>query len=201
MLYQKWNLQHFAEEEAAVETAAAGETAPDAGEQCEDFDELIRGQYKAQFDERVQKILDGRLRSLRRENERLRRGEESRREDLRRSFAALEVQQEPMRALYPDFDWRRELRDPAFGRLIAAGVDCRTAYEVVHRDEILRRAMVYSARRSARRVADSVASRARRVGENGTRSTAVTTPDPRKLSSQELSDIRRRVLDGEKIRF
>ena len=43
---------------------------------CEDagegFEELIRGRYKEQFDARVQKILDGRLKNLRRENERLR---------------------------------------------------------------------------------------------------------------------------------
>lgn len=198
---EKWNLQHFAEDAAELTADETGEMPSDAGEEQGDFEELIRGRYKAEFDRRVQKILDGRLRSLRRENERLRHGEESRHEQLRRAFAALETQQQPMRALYPDFDWRHEVKNPAFGRLIAAGVDCRTAYEVVHSGEILRRAMAYSARRGAQRMVDSVAARGRRVGENGTRSTAVTTPDPRKLSAQELADIRRRVREGEKIRF
>ena len=50
--------------------------APDAGEQEKDaeegFEALIRGKYKEEFDARVRRILDGRLRGLRQENERLR---------------------------------------------------------------------------------------------------------------------------------
>lgn len=53
-----------------------GGTAPDAGEQEKDaeegFEALIRGKYKGEFDARVRRILDGRLRGLRQENERLR---------------------------------------------------------------------------------------------------------------------------------
>ena len=39
----------------------------------ESFDDLIRGKYKPEFDARVQKIIEGRLKSLHRENEALRR--------------------------------------------------------------------------------------------------------------------------------
>ena len=53
-----------------------GGTAPDAGEQEQEaeegFEALIRGKYKEEFDARVRRILDGRLRGLRQENERLR---------------------------------------------------------------------------------------------------------------------------------
>ena len=53
-----------------------GGTAPDAGEQEKDaeegFEALIRGKYKEEFDARVRRILDGRLRGLRQANERLR---------------------------------------------------------------------------------------------------------------------------------
>ena len=38
----------------------------------ERFEELIRGEYKQQFETRVQKIIEGRLKSLHRENEALR---------------------------------------------------------------------------------------------------------------------------------
>lgn len=38
----------------------------------ETFDTLIRGKYKAEFDAKVQKIIEGRLKSLHRENEALR---------------------------------------------------------------------------------------------------------------------------------
>ena len=72
-------MQWFAEEGAVDEAARTGDTAPDAGEQ-ENFAALIRGRYKADFDARVQKILDGRLRGLRQENARLRQDQEQRRE-------------------------------------------------------------------------------------------------------------------------
>ena len=61
-------LQLFAQpEEPAQAGENAGDTAPDAGERQEDFEDLIRGRYKADFDARVRKILDGRLRGLRQE--------------------------------------------------------------------------------------------------------------------------------------
>ena len=40
-----------------------------------------------------------------------------------------------------------------------------------------------------------------RVAENGGRRRSVSRWDPRGLSGQELADIRRRVMEGEKIRF
>lgn len=54
-------------EDPAQAGTQTGGTAPDAGERQEDFEELIRGRYKADFDARVKKILDGRLRGLRQE--------------------------------------------------------------------------------------------------------------------------------------
>ena len=194
---QTIHLQLFAEGSAQEN---AGGTAPDAGER-QDFETLIRGPYKADFDTRVQKILDGRLRALRRENETLRREDERRQEKARQAFAALEQSAGEVRAVYREFDWQREVANDEFARLIAAGVSPRTAYEVVHRDEILRRAMACAAEKTARHAARSAAQGARRSAETGRRSAAVTAADPRQLTSGELADIRRRVMDGEKIRF
>lgn len=200
MLYENTNLQLFAEDSAAVEhTETAGVTAPDAGEQS--FEDLIRGPYKAQFEARVRRILEGRLRGLRRENEQLRQRQQRHQETAKAAFAALQDRQAEVRSVYPEFDWQQEVGNGEFARLIAAGVAPRTAYEVVHSRELMSRAMAYAARETARRTADTVAAGARRVSENGRRSTAVTRSDPRKLTSGELADIRRRVMDGEKIRF
>ena len=106
-----------------------------------------------------------------------------------------------VRQMYPAFSPEEELRDEDFCRLIAAGVDARTAYEVRHREELLRQAMRYAAERAAGQAARSIASGGRRVRENRGGSSCVSRPDPRKLSSEELADIRRRVQGGEKIRF
>ena len=200
--------------------SADGRSADGADAHADDltahFETLIRGKYKAAFDARVQKILDGRLKNLRRENEQLRANADGQSADGRSadgrsaddgleaaavSLACLERDAGAIRAVYPDFSWQTELENPAFARLIGAGVDGRTAYEVVHRQEILRRAMAYAARRAADGTARSIASGARPVAENGGRSVSVSRPDPRKLTSDELADIRKRVQNGEKIRF
>ena len=111
-------------------------------------------------------------------------------------------QAEDIRRVYGGFDWQREMRDPAFGRLIAAGVDGRTAYEVVHSRELLAQAMRYGAKRAVEQCSRAIASGGRRVAENGGHgSSAVTRTDPKALDSAQLADIRRRVQRGEKIRF
>ena len=181
----RFDLQTFAEGEAAEES----------------FEELIRGRCKEEFEGRVQKILDGRLKGLRQENEKLRAQTEQKRAQAVRALKALAEQEDEIRQVYPTFDWRREMDHDGFGRLVAAGVDGRTAYEVVHKEELLRRAMAYASRRAGEQMARSIATGGSRVGENGGRSVTVSHSDPRMLNSQELSEIRQRVMNGEKIRF
>ena len=181
-----------------------GDTAPDAGEQ-EDFEALIRGRYKEAFDARVRKILDGRLRGMRQENQHLKEQQEKtdreRRAEAAGRIERLRRQEGELQKVYPDFCWQEEMRREDFGRLILAGVEPRTAYETVHGRELMEKAMHYAAGRTRRQVAGSLASGMSRVAENGGRSIAVTASDPRGLTSEDLADIRRRVLGGEKIRF
>lgn len=195
-------LQLFAQpEEPARAGENAGDTAPDAGERQEDFEDLIRGRYKADFETRVRKILDGRLRGLRQEVAQLRQWERER--DLRHQAAMgrLSRQEPEIQRVYPEFRWQREMDDPGFARLIDAGVEPREAYEMVHRRELTAKAMHFAAQMAARQAARVVASGGQRVRENTGRSASVSRPDPGKLTSQELADIRRRVMDGERISF
>ena len=140
-----------------------------------EFEELIRGRCRQPFQQRVQKILDGRLRTLRQENEALRRQAQERQGFENDCVARLAREAEDIRRVYDGFDWQREMRDPAFGRLIAAGVDGRTAYEVVHSREILAQAMRYGAKRAAEQCSRAVASGGRRVAENGGRGSSAVT--------------------------
>ena len=138
--------------------------APDAGEQQvpdgeqgvpggeEDFETLIRGRYKGEFDARVRRILDGRLRGLRQENERL------------REMAAETARQREQEAQ-------------------------------------LQAAMEFAVIRARQQMAQAIASGGSRVAENGGRRRSVSRWDPRGLSGAELAAIRKRVQDGEKIRF
>ena len=90
-----------------------GDTAPDAGEQ-EDFEALIRGRYKEAFDARVRKILDGRLRGMRQENQHLKEQQEKtdreRRAEAAGRIERLRRQEGELQKVYPDFCWQEEMR-------------------------------------------------------------------------------------------
>ena len=146
-------------EKTAQETAEeTGGMAPDAGEQQvpdgeqgvpggeEDFETLIRGRYKGEF--------DGRLRGLRQENERLR-------------------------------------------EMAAAAETARQREQEAQ----LQAAMEFAVIRARQQMAQAIASGGSRVAENGGRRRSVSRWDPKGLSGAELAAIRKRVQDGEKIRF
>ena len=120
---------------------------------------------------------------------------------LNMGILRLEAEEGRIRQVYPDFDWQRELASPQFGRLVTAGVDGQTAYEIVHRQELLQAAMGYAAEKTRSEMARAIASGGSRAAENRGGSRTVTRSDPRSLTSRELAAIRRRVQDGEKIRF
>ena len=188
-------------EEQKLTAAVEAEDSPETDCAAE-FEALIQGRCRQPFQQRVQKILEGRLRSLRQENEALRRQAARQREFETGCVERLAREAEDIRRAYGGFDWQQEMRDPAFGRLIAAGVGGRTAYAVIHSRELLAQAVRYGAQRAAEQLSRSIASGGRRVAENGGRgSSAVTRTDPRALDSAQLAEIRKRVQRGEKIRF
>lgn len=109
---------------------------------------------------------------------------------------------EEIKKVYPGFDLSSEMRNDDFMRLIANHVPARTAYEVVHRDEIMRGGMQYAAQKAAQQVSNAVRANAARPTEGalGNASTAqVQITDPRKLTHEMRKELRERVRRGEKI--
>ena len=104
------------------------------------------------------------MKRVERENDMLRRqGQQYLAEQQRREqFGRLMSQFEDVKQVYPQADFKTEMENPAFGRLVANGVDARTAYEVIHRDEIQRGAMQYAVQRTKEQVAASMAAKSRR---------------------------------------
>ncbi len=145
------------------------------------------------------------LKRMTQENETLRRTmrERERRADADRTYAGWLRQAEEVRSLYPAFDLRAESRNPRFIALLRGNVDVRTAYEIIHRDEILGGAMGYAARRAAEKVVGSIRAKGARPAENGvtSQSAAVFKPDVGALTREERDDIERRVQRGERIHF
>ncbi len=109
---------------------------------------------------------------------------------------------EAARELYPELDITEELRDPVFVRLMTVSEgDVRRAYEMKYHDRILTNAMRYAAEVAEKRLAEAMASRQSRPGENavGGGSAVMMTADPKNLTRAQRSEIKKRVRRGERI--
>jgi len=127
-----------------------------------------------------------------------------------REWDALVAQGEEMKQAYPDFDLESEMQNPQFGRLLATMQKSgfpnalRTAYEAVHREEIMGGAMRYAVAQTERKISNSIQSGMRRPTENGTTQQAaasVGTVDPSKLTKSQIEDLKKRAERGERITF
>ena len=148
------------------------------------------------------------IKQMERENETLKQREQQSIAEtrMRQHFDALAHQAEEAKQYYPGLDLMAEMNNPTFARLTApgVGVDVRTAYEVVHRDELRGAEMQFAAQKSAERMANAVRANGMRPVENGMNSRQNASPvktDPRTLTKADREEIKRRVLRGEKISF
>lgn len=116
------------------------------------------------------------------------------REQLRSQVAA-------MRGRFPGFHLGRELENPAFARLVAAGTPLEAAYRLTHERELLERAMGYAIGRTRQSLSDRLRAGQNRPGENGMkpRQSPQAAPDPKSLTAQERKSLRSRVARGEKV--
>lgn len=199
----------------------------------EEFAQLIKGKYKDAYNRRVQETLQKRLRGNKKMTEKmealtpvveklqsrlgveagdisgLSKAVESLPTQPSRQQKALQqqslwVQQAAQtKSTYPGFNMGKELQNPAFLRLLRNDVPVQTAYEVLHRDQLLPAAMAHTAFTVEQKLANHLAAMGSRPGESalGSGSAAVVKNDVSQMSRQDRADIIRRVRKGEKIRF
>lgn len=115
-------------------------------------------------------------------------------------------QAENVKARYDSkFNLQNEINaNPEFLRLIKAGVDVKTAYEVLHRDELNSKVMQITAEKTEQAVVNKIKANGLRPTENGLNTNAGTTPlniNPKNLTAEQRADIKKRVRAGEKIKF
>lgn len=129
--------------------------------------------------------------------------ERQRREQNQKAYAELLKQAEQVKEKYPNFDLRTEMNNPKFGRLIANNVDAKTAYEVVHMDEIQPAMAQYVTQKTVEQISNSIQSGTHRPPENGANSNGAVTAktDVKNLTKEDRAEIMRRVQRGEQIRF
>lgn len=256
----KYGIQE--ESAPAAEVQETTTTDPNA-----EFEKLIKGQYKAQYDQKVQDTIQKRLkgtretvekytalqpvleilakkhgvdagdidaltkaieaddsyfeqeamelgmsvkqlkelRSAQRENADLRRQiqERQKQENAEKIYSTWMQQAEETKKVYPGFDLRAELGNSKFLDLLNSNIDVRTAYEVLHKDDIIPAAMQFAAKTVESKLANKIASGASRPAENGMNSgsAAVIKSDVSQLTKADRQEIIRRVARGEKIRF
>ena len=119
----------------------------------------------------------------------------------RKRLEQIIMEAEEAKAVYPDLSLDVEFENSDFRRLMAAGIPVLSAYELIHRDEIMSAAMESATKRTAKKVISAIQSGAKRPAENGAFSStgAIVNDDPKKMSRQERRDIKDRVRRGEKI--
>lgn len=148
------------------------------------------------------------LKQLERENQQLRMANTRSQEQM--EWDAIVQDSENLKQVYPDFDLDAEMSNRQFGTLFAtlrkSGFPdaLKTAYETVHKDEIMGGAMQYAVQKTQEKISNSIQSGMRRPQENGTNGQSagqVPKFDPSKLTKAQIADFRRRAERGERITF
>lgn len=113
-------------------------------------------------------------------------------------FRNLEQQGEALKKVFPKFDLRTELQNPAFARMVAPGtgiMSVEDAYKAVHRREIEAAQSQVIAQQTAQKISNAIQAGSRRPDENGTsgQSASVTTFDYSKASKEQREALKREI--------
>lgn len=126
---------------------------------------------------------------------------------IQQHIMKLEREGEAMKAVFPNFDLRTELQNPAFARMTSpnVGISVEDAYYAVHRNEIQAASMQVAAQKTAENLSNAIQAGSRRPVENGTSAQAasVTKFDYRTASPEQRAALKRQIRDavarGEKL--
>ena len=120
-----------------------------------------------------------------------------------RMVEAWNAQAAEIQETYPEFDLRKEMENPRFTELLRARIDMRSAYELLHKDEIIPAAMRYAAQTVERKLAENLRSAQQRPSENGVSGGPAAVPGSRvaQMTRKEIQEACRKVERGEKISF
>lgn len=187
-----------------------------------EFEKLINGEFKNQFAQRVHKIIDRRFKEVKKLKETLEKNETKYENIIKRLIAEnvylkkmrengekdekareraqkLRAEVEETKKEYSDFDFKEQLKNPEFARLIKVGVSVKHAYEVANMDALLEK----NAKNAEKKIVDSIRSKGVRPVENGSRSTSGMVLDSNisKLTKKDRKEIAKRAARGERISF
>lgn len=146
------------------------------------------------------------IRKMEKENAALKKQmqEQEVRKNADKLYAKWMNESEALKSIYPSFDLKSEMQNPKFMDLLKVpSIDVRTAYEVVHKDEIMPAAMHFTAKTVEQKLTNKIIANGARPTENGisSQSASVTKSDVSQLTKADRQEVLRRVARGEKISF
>ena len=145
------------------------------------------------------------FRKMQKENAELRKiqEEQDRQENANKIYAEWMKQADSTKTVYPSFDLNAEMQNSKFVDLLRSNIDVRTAYEVIHKDDIIAGAMQFAAKTVEQKTINKIIAGGARPAENGNSSqgASVTKSDVSQLTAADRAEIARRVARGEKISF
>jgi hypothetical protein len=129
--------------------------------------------------------------------------EQNRRENANKLYAQWTEQEQKAKAIYPNLNLMAEMQNPQFVNLLRSNIDVQTAFEVIHKDEIIPAAMQYTAKQVEEKISNKIIAGGARPTENGNSSqgASITKSDVSTLTKADLAEINRRVARGERISF
>ena len=112
-------------------------------------------------------------------------------------------QAEEAKRYYPNFDLDTEMQNPKFVDLLRSNIDVKTAFQVLHQDEIIPQMMQHTAKTVEQKIANKIRANGARPNENGTSSSAasITKSDVSSLTKADRAEIARQVAMGKRIVF
>ena len=147
-----------------------------------------------------------RIKSIEKENAELNRQlkEQREKENADKTVAEWIKQSEQVKAIDPSFNLEAEVQNPKFIAVLRIpGVDVKTAFELIHKDEILGSAMQFAVKTTEKKLTDKIIANGARPSENGisSQSASVVKSDVSKLTSADIDEVRRKLARGDKITF
>lgn len=135
--------------------------------------------------------------------------EQEMQQKFNQQMAGWEAEAEAVKAYYPQLDIHNELTHPETGErmlsLLTRGVDVRSAYEVIHMQELTASAMAKTAQVVQEKTVNNIRANGMRPQENGvggSNAAVATRPkSPAEMTRKERDAIGRRVMRGERIEF
>ena len=145
------------------------------------------------------------VQKLKRENEQMRQMQAAQQSQAQAN-AQINVwlnQAKEVKAIYPNFDFKQEVANPEFVKMLRTGVPVQRAYEVMHIDEMVNGAAMSAAQKAEKNTVAKLRNKSARPSENGTSSSssAIIKNDVSSLTKADRAEIARRVARGEMISF